>query len=86
MNNTKESMKQIRVDLTEAIKAVEAKHGIKIDLGGMSYNETSFRGTFSAVTQSSIPTDPVLEGVDSQYVSFLQSTQYRGFLLKKINV
>lgn len=34
---------QIRADLEQALKAVEAKHGINVKVGKISYDDTDFR-------------------------------------------
>ncbi len=46
------AMKAVRNDLNEALKAVEAKHGITFTIGNIGYSSSDFRCTLKAVAGS----------------------------------
>jgi hypothetical protein len=47
MSITKTQLKAIRSDIAKALAEVEAKHGITLDLGSISYQDNSFHGKLS---------------------------------------
>ena len=45
---TKETCQQFREDFNTAMKNLEKKYGIQVQLGNMSYSDTNFTGKFEA--------------------------------------
>ena len=53
MNINKETLKQFRGDLKDALSSLENKYGITFDIGGISYSSTDFHLKLNALNCSS---------------------------------
>ena len=49
MEITKKSLTQFRAEFKETVKVLEEKHGIKISLGGITFDEDGFRSKFTVL-------------------------------------
>lgn len=71
MNFNKQGFDAFRADFQEAVKSVEEKHGVKIDIGGIRYGAYDFTTTMT-VTKSD-------GGVDGKRKIFEQQCGSYGF-------
>lgn len=84
MNFNKQGFDAFRADFQEAVKSVEEKHGVKIDIGGIRYRAYDFTTTMT-VTKSDSGVDGKKEIFEQQCVSygFSKDDYEREFTLDK---
>ena len=64
MSISKPMLKEVRKDIEAALKAVEAKHGLNLDLGSMTFTENSFTTKLSA---SVVSADGIDQGKKTEW-------------------
>ena len=70
MEFTKSNLPGFRADIATALASVEAKHGVKFDLGRISYTATNFRVKLECNSAS----DQSGNAVDPRLTKFLANT------------
>jgi len=64
---TKAQLQTIRQDIAAALKSVEAKHSINLDLGNIGYTANEFHGKLTGSTVSASGVDEAKEAKWKQY-------------------
>jgi hypothetical protein len=76
----KTNLKNIRADINTALAAVESKYGIKLDIGNISFDSSTFNTKLSAVTTSVSAESGNVEVVDAKWKrDFDRNCVYLGF-------
>jgi len=63
---TRNEIKNFRVEFAETVKSLEKKYGVKIDLGSISYDDTSFHGkmTCTKLSETGVKLDKTVTDFD----------------------
>lgn len=80
MNINKASLKVFRQDFQDAVKDLEEKHGISIDLGNIAFNDDSFRSKIEVTN-----VDPSGNKVDQGAIDFEKYANRYGLTADHLN-
>lgn len=82
----KANIKSFRADLEAALAEVGKKFGVKIDLGNIRYNESSFKSELAVVIDSGVVSDPVMNDVPAVYINELLKWRGKAALKKAVKI
>lgn len=75
---TKQTVKQIRIDLQVALAAVGKKHGMAFDIGTIRFDATSMRGKLSGTSIVNVPNAVSVPVMDIGKANFLKYVGIHG--------
>lgn len=78
MNITKTSLKEFRVDFKDAVKELEQKFGVVVDLGSINFTLDGFRGKITVVNNTTGSTEKSSREV-IQEMDFKTNASQMGF-------
>ena len=70
MEMNKENLRKFRQDFAEAVSMLEAQYGVKIELGRINFDSTSFRGNLEVINLSNTGTSLKLQRILDAYPEF----------------